>query len=61
MGDYIVLTILTIVIIAILIYLYRAKKNGQICIGCPHSKQCAEKSCSACGGSCNGCSSNKNI
>ena len=61
MGDYIILAILIVVISAIIIYLYRAKKNGQTCIGCPHSKQCADKSNSACGGncgSCNGCTSN---
>lgn len=24
-------------------YLYRAKKQGQVCIGCPHCKQCSGK------------------
>ncbi len=23
-------------------YIIRAKKNGQKCIGCPHSKQCSQ-------------------
>ena len=27
-------------------YLYKAKKRGQTCIGCPYAKQC--------GGKCNG-------
>ena len=49
MGDIIVLAILAIVIVAIIVYIYRAKKNGQKCIGCPHSKQ---------GSGCGGCQSN---
>ena len=49
MGDIIVLAILAIVIVTIIVYIYRAKKNGQKCIGCPHSKQCS---------GCGGCQSN---
>lgn len=43
MGDYIILAILVVVIAAIIVYLYRAKKRGQKCIGCPHCKQCNGK------------------
>ena len=25
------------------LYVYRAKKRGQVCIGCPHAKQCGGK------------------
>ena len=46
MGDIIVLAVLAIVIAAIIIYLCRAKKNGQKCIGCPHAKQCS--GCESC-------------
>ncbi len=28
------------------VYIYRAKKNGQACIGCPDRKQCGSKTCS---------------
>ena len=56
MGDYIVLAIVVLAIVAIIIYLYRQKKKGQVCIGCPHSKQCAQKSGSDCSGNCSGCS-----
>lgn len=59
MGDYIILAILVMVIAAIIIYLYRAKKSGQVCVGCPHSKQCASSkdgqgcgNCGACGMNC---------
>ncbi|MBR5152746.1 MAG: FeoB-associated Cys-rich membrane protein [Clostridia bacterium] len=26
-------------------YLYRAKRKGQTCIGCPHAKTCGKKQC----------------
>lgn len=58
MGDYIVLAILIVVIAAIIIYLYRAKKNGQACIGCPASKQCAENKKTSCCSNCSACGMN---
>ncbi len=27
-------------------YLYKAKKRGETCIGCPYAKQCKSNSCS---------------
>ena len=30
-------------------YVYKAKKNGQKCVGCPYAKECGAKSC-GCGG-----------
>jgi len=27
------------------LYLYKAKKRGEHCIGCPYAKQCGSKSC----------------
>lgn len=53
MGDYIVLAVLVAVIAAIVIYLYRAKKRGDKCIGCPYGKQCS--------GKCNGGCQSQNI
>ena len=29
------------------LYIYKAKKHGQVCIGCPHAKNCAGK-CGCC-------------
>lgn len=44
----IIITLAVILILAaIVFYIYRAKKRGQKCIGCPYSKECS--------GSC-GCS-----
>lgn len=28
------------------VYILKAKKRGQKCIGCPYSKQCGDKCCS---------------
>ena len=47
MKDIILIAIIVIVVGAAAFYIYRAKKNGEACIGCPHSKQCAGK-CSCC-------------
>ena len=33
-----------------LLYLYKAKKNGQKCVGCPYSKTCSAKAKAACAG-----------
>ncbi|MBQ6884462.1 MAG: FeoB-associated Cys-rich membrane protein [Clostridia bacterium] len=46
MGDYIVLGIVAVVLIAVIIYIVKQKKNGTKCIGCPSGKKC---------GSCSGC------
>ena len=47
--------ILIVVILAILVgaswYIYKAKKSGQKCIGCPDSKTCPH-----CKDGCSGCS-----
>ncbi len=49
-------TIATIVVIAILggaiAYIIKAKKGGQKCIGCPHSKVCSSKN-NTCNCGCN--------
>ena len=44
MENIIVALILTLIVVGIVFYIIRAKKSGQKCIGCPHSK--------GCGGSC---------
>ncbi|MBE6680373.1 MAG: FeoB-associated Cys-rich membrane protein [Ruminococcaceae bacterium] len=42
--------IIIIAVIALIIgiaggYVYKAKKSGNKCIGCPHSASCGEKNC----------------
>ncbi len=48
MGDYIVLGIVAVVLIAIIFYIVKQKKKGVKCIGCPHGSKC-----SSCGCNCN--------
>lgn len=49
MKDIIVITVLVIIIGLAACYVYKAKKNGQKCIGCPDS--------GGCGCGCSGCPS----
>ncbi|MBQ7300899.1 MAG: FeoB-associated Cys-rich membrane protein [Clostridia bacterium] len=56
MIDLIVILILAVIAGAAGLYIYRAKKRGQTCIGCPHAGACAKTSSGGCGGNCAGCS-----
>nr|MBR4280835.1 FeoB-associated Cys-rich membrane protein [Clostridia bacterium] len=47
MIDMIVIMILLLILGGAALYIYRAKKAGQKCIGCPHAKACAGK-CGSC-------------
>lgn len=41
MGNLIIIVILLCIISSIIVYLYRAKKKGKTCIGCPYGGQCS--------------------
>lgn len=41
MKDFIVVSVIACITVAVIIYLYRAKKRGETCIGCPYAKQCS--------------------
>jgi len=43
MADFIIIVILLCIVGGIVFYLYRAKKHGETCIGCPYAKQCGSK------------------
>ena len=43
-----VIAILLLIVAGIVLYLIRAKRRGETCIGCPYAKQCGGK----CGGGC---------
>ncbi len=45
MKNAIVILIIVAIATAIIYYLYRQKKKGNKCIGCPYAKEC--------GGNCN--------
>ena len=47
MTDFIVLTVIALIITAAVLYIRKAKKSGAKCIGCPDSRTC--------GGNCAGC------
>lgn len=54
--DFILVLIIVVIIGLAGLYVYRAKKKGQKCIGCPDSGTCGKKG-SPCGsGNCGGCS-----
>ena len=48
MENIIIIVVLLCIVGGIVWYLYKAKKRGETCIGCPYAKQCGGK----CGGSC---------
>lgn len=45
MTNIILVVILLLIAGGAGLYLYRAKKSGQHCVGCPHAKQCGSKTC----------------
>lgn len=52
--------LITFLIIAAMVggagfYIYKEKKNGTKCIGCPAGKTCGRQGDSACSGSCASC------
>lgn len=47
MTDIIVVFVLLLVAGGAGLYLFRAKKRGEKCIGCPYAKQCGRKECSS--------------
>ena len=45
MIDYIVIGILVVIIAAAALYVYKAKKSGKKCIGCPDGCSCGKSCC----------------
>ncbi len=43
MTDIIIILILLAIVASAGLYVYRAKKRGEKCIGCPHAKACGGK------------------
>ena len=47
MENVIIVCILAAIVAGIVWYLFRVKKKGEKCVGCPYAKQCGNKcSCS---------------
>ncbi len=59
MENIIVIAIVVIIVALAAFYIYKAKKSGQKCIGCPYSRECGSNknanSCSGCSGCCSNC------
>lgn len=57
MANIAIIAILAIIIGLASGYVYKAKKSGQKCIGCPHSKICNSntEATHSCSGNCGGC------
>ena len=66
MEDIIGIAIIVIIVLLAGLYVYKAKKNGKKCIGCPDGCSCsttekkkdegAVNTCSGCCSCCSGCS-----
>lgn len=55
MADLAVILILAVILGGAGLYVYRAKKSGRKCIGCPDGGSCGG-SATGCSGACAGCS-----
>ena len=54
-GEIIAVVAALLIIVSAVIYIIKAKKSGQKCIGCPYSKTCSSSK----GGCSCGCSDSK--
>lgn len=43
--EIIALVIIGIILFFASLYIYRSKKKGNKCIGCPYAKNCSKKNC----------------
>lgn len=51
MDNFIIIAIIAVIVILAALYVYKAKKNGRKCIGCPYAKNCKSGGCGCgCGG-----------
>ena len=51
--DYAIIAVIALILGAAAWYIYKSKKNGKKCIGCPDSGACSG-SCSSCSCGCGG-------
>lgn len=43
MTDIIIIAVMVLIVGAAVLYIYKAKKSGKKCIGCPYSGNCCDK------------------
>ena len=53
MIDYIVLAVILVILALPALFIYRSKKKGKRCIGCPNTCACSTANCTGgCQGQC---------
>lgn len=57
MENFIVVLLLVLILGGAALYIYKAKKRGVKCIGCPDGATCSGH-CDRCSGNCASCSGN---
>ena len=59
MIDIVIGLLIALIVGGAAYYIYRSKKSGKKCIGCPDSATCGKynESVSSCGGNCSFCTS----
>ncbi len=57
MENVIVIAVVLIILGLAGFYVYKAKKSGKKCIGCPSGGKCSKEVQSSCGGGCCSCKS----
>ncbi|MBR4050659.1 MAG: FeoB-associated Cys-rich membrane protein [Clostridia bacterium] len=40
MENYIIIAVVAIIVVLAALYIYKAKKSGKKCIGCPYADSC---------------------
>lgn len=45
MKDILIVVVLLVILGAACVYIYKAKKRGAKCIGCPYAETCGRKAC----------------
>lgn len=55
MTDFIIILVLLLILSGAGLYVYKARKSGQKCIGCPAAKTCGSSTSQGCTGNCAGC------
>ncbi len=48
--DYVIIAVIALILAGCIYSIYRSKKAGKKCIGCPHSGKCS--GCGGCSGTC---------
>ena len=52
--DYIIIGVVALILGLAVAFIYRSKKKGQKCIGCPDGAKCSGH-CTGCSGNCGSC------